>query len=306
MKRIAIAGGTGFVGSHVARALAARGDQVLVFTRNVKKGHRGLPEQVELCEWEPLQNGAWQEALDGVDAVIQLAGEVLVGRRYTESLKREFYESRVTSTQRLVDGIERATRKPSVFVCGSAIGYYGADRGTTVLDETSQAGEDFLARLCVDWEAAARRAETFGVRVVSARIGIVLGKGGGALDQMALPFKFFVGGPIGSGKQVVSWIHMDDAVEMFVRCVDDAALTGPVNVTAPQPASNEELSRAIGRALGSPAWLKVPGFALKAMFGEGAQPILGGQWVVPAVMLRHGFQFRHPEVGEAVKHALKA
>lgn len=311
MKRIAIAGGTGFIGSHVARALVARGDQVLVFTRNVKnvkKGPRGLPEEVELCEWDPRSDGAWQEALEGTDGVIQLAGEVLVGRRYTKALKAEFYESRVGSTERLVRGIERASRKPSVFVSGSAIGYYGADRGTMELDETSEPGADFLAHLCVDWEAAARRAESMGtgVRVVTARIGIVLARGGGALDQMALPFKLFVGGPIGSGEQVVSWIHMDDAVGILLRCLDDASLSGPVNVTAPQPASNAELSRAIGRALGSPAWLKVPGFALKAMFGEGAEPILGGQRVVPAVMLKHGFQFRHPEVGEAVEHALKA
>lgn len=306
MKRIAIAGGTGFIGSHLARALSARGDQVLVFTRNVKKGHRGLPKEVELCEWEPRSDGAWQEALDGTDAVIQLAGEVLVGRRYTKALKAEFYESRVGSTERLVRGIERASRKPAVFVSGSGIGYYGADRGTTELDETSEPGADFLAQLCVDWEAAARRTESMGVRVVTARIGIVLARGGGALDQMALPFKFFVGGPIGSGEQVVSWIHMDDTVEILLRCVDDVSVAGPVNVTAPQPASNAELSRAIGRALGSPAWLKVPGCALKAMFGEGAEPILGGQRVVPAVMLKHGFQFRHPEVGEAVEHALKA
>lgn len=290
----------------MARALVARGDQVLVFTRSVKQGQRGLPKEVELCEWDPRSDGAWQEALDGTDAVIQLAGEVLVGRRYTEALKREFYESRVTSTESLVRGMERASRKPGAFVCGSAIGYYGADRGTTELDETAAPGDDFLAQLCVDWEAAARRAESLGVRVVNARIGIVLGKGGGALEQMALPFKFFAGGPIGSGKQVVSWVHMEDAVGMFLRCLDDASLAGPVNVTAPQPASNAELSRAIGRALGSPAWLKVPGFALKAMFGEGANPILGGQRVVPAVMLHRGFQFRYPEVGEAVEHALKA
>ena len=290
----------------------ARGDQVLVFTRNVKKGRaaqkggRGLPQEVELCEWEPQSDGAWQEALDGVDAVIQLAGEGLVGRRYTEELKGQFYQSRVTSTECLVRGIERAKRRPAVFIGGSAIGYYGFDRGTTELDEMSEPGDDFLAQLCVDWEAAAQSAEEFGVRVVSARIGIVLARGGGALDQMALPFKFFAGGPIGSGKQVVSWIHMEDTVGILLRCLDDESVMGPVNVTAPQPASNAELSGAIGRALGSPSWLKVPGFALKAMFGEGANPILGGQRVVPSVMLSHGFQFRHPEVGEAVEHALKA
>ena len=150
VKRIAIAGGTGFIGSELARALVARGDQVLVFTRNVKKGHRGLPREVELCEWDPRQDGAWQERLDGTDAVVQLAGEVLVGRRYTKALKDEFYASRVTSTECLVRGIERATRKPSVFVSGSAIGYYGCDRGATPLDEKSGAGEDFLAKLCVD------------------------------------------------------------------------------------------------------------------------------------------------------------
>lgn len=306
MKRIAIAGGTGFIGSHVAKALVARGDQVVVFTRSVKNGHRGLPEQVELCEWDPQNDGAWQEALDGTDAVIQLAGEGLVGRRYTQKLKDQFYASRVTSTECLVRGIERAARRPSVFVGGSAIGYYGMDRGTTELDEASSPGEDFLAQLCVAWEGAARRAEGAGVRVVNARIGIVLARGGGALDQMALPFKFFAGGHIGSGRQVVSWIHMDDAVGILLRCIDDASLAGPVNVTAPEPASNADLSRAIGRALGSPAWLTVPGFALKALFGEGANPILGGQCVVPAVMLKHGFEFRHPEVGEAVEHALKA
>lgn len=303
---VVIAGGTGFIGSHVAKTLVERGDRVTVLTRNPNKHKGQLPEAVALAEWDPSSDGDWQAVLSGADAVIQLAGEVLVGRRYTDALKDEFYRSRVFSTECLVRGMQMAEHKPKVFLCGSAIGYYGTTRGTTPLDEGEQPGSDFLAKLCVDWEAAANRAEAEGIRVVNARIGIVLAKGGGALEQMALPFKFYVGGPIGSGDQVVSWIHMDDAVGIFLECLDDASIIGPVNVTAPHPASNKELSDAIARALGKPSWLKVPGFALEVAFGEGAKPILGGQYVVPAVMLERGYAFRYTNVGEAVQHALKA
>lgn len=303
VKRIIVAGGTGFIGSQLVFALAERGDQVTVLTRNASKRY-GLPEGVELREWQPDRDGDWQAVLDGKDAVVHLAGEGLVGKRYNAKLKQEFYTSRVTAAQCLVRGIERAVSRPQVFVCGSAIGYYGVDASSTPVDESAPPADDYWAELCVAWEGAALQAESLGVRVVRARTGIVLDAGGGALEQMALPFKMFAGGPIGSGQQVVSWIHMRDAVGIFVQCIDDATLSGAVNVTAPNPVSNEELSAAIGEALHRPSWLRVPGFALKVAFGEGAQPILGGQHVVPKAMLEHGYQFQFPKVGEAVRHAL--
>ncbi len=308
VKRYVVAGGSGFIGTELCRALVERGDEVTVLTRNANAARRRsrLPSEVELVEWDPERDGEWQGVLDGKDGVVHLAGEVLVGRRYTEELKQEFYASRVTSTERIVTGIELASERPKVFVCGSAIGYYGVDRGLEVLDERSEPGDDFLAQLCVDWEAAAQQAEVLGVRVVSTRLGIVLGKGGGPLEQMALPFKFFVGGPIGSGNQMVSWIHMSDAVGILLACLDDETISGPVNVTAPHAASNEELAIAIAKALDRPTWLRVPGFALELLFGEGAKPILGGQRAVPRAMLQHGYQFRFTTVGDAVRDVLTA
>lgn len=303
--KVVVAGGTGFIGSALVRALAERGDQVVVFTRNLDKHRPNLPDGVVLREWDPRQDGEWQSELDGIDQLVSLTGESLVGRRYTERFKRRLVDSRVGVTRRLVEGMRRAKKPPRVFLCGSAIGYYGLERGNEPLDEEEPAGTDFLAKLCVDWEAAASEAEALGTRVVRARIGIALGPGGVALEKMSLPFYFFVGGRVGSGEQIVSWIHIEDLVRILLACLDDDSVQGAVNATAPNASSNAELARSIGRALRSPAWMPVPGFAVKLLFGEGAKPVLGGQRVIPKVMTERGFTWQHAELDEAVASALE-
>ncbi len=306
--KLVVTGGTGFIGSALVRALVARGDTVVVLTRDPAQSSEAKEGTgsgtLELQAWDPTREGSWQKHLDGADAVVHLAGEPLVGRRQTKALFERARESRVRSAELLVDGMRRALRPPRIFVSGSAIGYYGGDHGAERLDESSRPGTDALAQLCVAWEAASSRASEQGIRVVLARSGIVLGPGGGALPLMALPFRLFVGGPLGSGAQGVSWVHLDDSVAALLRAIDDEALEGPINVTAPEPVSNEELSRVIARALGRPSWLRVPAFALRLALADGAEPVLGGQHVVPRRLLDRGFVFRHPSVDEAVRSAL--
>jgi uncharacterized protein len=283
MKRIIVSGGSGYIGSALVRHLVARGDEVTVLTRGASK--QGNPSRVS---WDPYVVGDWASALDGADAVVHLAGERAVGARYTPAVKQRIYDSRIVTTRNVVAALERAQRKPRVLVSASAVGYYGNRPKSQPVDESSPPGDDFLARLCVDWEAEAQKAAALGVRVVNPRIGVVLGPGDGPLKVMALPFKMFVGGKLGSGEQGVSWIYLDDAVRALTLCIDDDTLPSKVNVCSPHAASNAELSAAIAKALGRPNLFTVPKFGLKALFGEGAETILTGQFAVPRVLMGHG------------------
>ena len=255
--------------------------------------------------WEPSP-GANALFNDAYDLVINLAGEQAVGVRYSERVKAGILNSRVDSTHWLVRAIAQAEQKPKVFVCASGTGFYGSTLSSALVDESAPAGTDFLAAVCVAWEAAAKGAEEFGVRVVNARIAPVLSEQGGALESLLRPFKLFVGGPIGSGKQGFPWIHLDDQIAALLRACDDSALTGPVNFCAPEPISNGDLSRIIGELLGRPALLKAPSFALKTLFGEGAEPLLGGQFAVPRALQRVGFEFRYADVRSALTAILRA
>jgi uncharacterized protein (TIGR01777 family) len=305
VKRIVVAGGTGFIGRHLVRALAERGDEVSVLSRSAETVERALGAAARAVVYRPLERGDWYEALNGADVVVNLAGEQVVGRRHTKETKRRVRESRVETTHRLVEAIAEAKSRPRLLVSASGVDYYGAHDSDQAVDETSSPGVAPLARLCVEWEEAARRAEAYGVRVVCCRFGIVLAADGGALEQMVRPFRFFAGGPIGSGEQVVSWVHIDDAVNMLLCCIDETELAGPVNVVSPNAVTNAELAQAIGRSLGRPSWLPAPGFALKLMFGaEGAQPILTGRRVVPEVMRRHRFVWRYPDLDAALAQTL--
>ncbi len=299
MARVLVAGGGGFIGRALVAQLVARRDQVTILTRGTTAERDGL----HWLHWEP-KSPAGARLSDAYDAFVNLAGEPAVGVRYTERTKACILASRVDSTAWLVRAIERSQHKPRVFVAGSAIGYYGSALDAPRVDESAPAGTDFLAQVCVAWEAAAQRAEAFGVRVVRARTGIVLGERGGALESLLRPFKMFVGGPIGSGRQGFSWIHLDDEVAALLRCIDDDALRGAVNLCAPEPVSNAELSRVVGELLHRPASLRAPAFALKALFGEGAEPLLGGQWGVPRALQRAGFEFRYAELRAALRAVL--
>jgi len=301
MARVLVAGGSGFIGRALVAALIARGDRVTVLTRGEAGVHDGVPHQ----HWDP-SSSAHAAFTEVYDAVLNLSGEQAVGVRYSESVKAGILNSRVGTTQWLVRAMEQAEHRPKVFVCASGTGFYGSTLDSTRLDESAPAGSDFLALVCVAWEAAARSAEQFAVRVVRARIAPVLSEKGGALESLLRPFKLFVGGPIGSGKQGFPWIHLDDQVAALLRACDDEALSGPVNFCAPEPISNGELSRIIGELLGRPAFLKAPGFALKTLFGEGAEPLLGGQYAVPRALERVGFEFRYENVRSALTAILRA
>ncbi len=300
--RVIVTGGTGFIGSHLVAALAARGDEPTVLTRDPSRAR--LPPGARAAAWDAAARGDWYGEVARADAVVHLAGEQAVGVRWTDAAKRRIVDSRVGSTRRIVEAMQQAARRPSTFVCASAVGYYGPRDGADTVDERAPAGDDFLARLTVAWEAAALEAAALDVRVVTPRLGIVLARGGGALQQMAAPFKLFAGGPIGSGEQVVSWVHVDDVVDILLACLDDTAISGAVNVVAPAPVTNAELSRAIGRVLHRPSFLRVPAAALRVRFGEGADPLLTGQRVLPRVMQERGYKWRYPALDAALEQAL--
>jgi len=288
---ILVTGGTGFIGAALLPALQAAGHQVTVLTRDA--GNAKLPRDVTAIERLEMLATA-------PDAVINLAGENLGGRRWNARSKQLFVDSRIGTTTRLLDAIKRWPTPPKVLVNGSAIGWYGS-RGDNVLTENSTPGEGFAAELCAKWEAVATSAETLGVRVACVRIGIVLGLPGGALGQMLPPFKLGLGGRLGSGRQWMSWVHRDDLVALMLRLVEDDSLRGAFKGTAPEPVRNADFTRALGRALKRPAVLPMPGFALRTLVGEMADELLlQGQQVRPERMLAAGFTFQYPKLEDAL------
>lgn len=300
--RIIIAGGTGFLGSALVRQFAAAGDAVRVLTRRRRPGNGGI-----FVEWTPDGNaGPWAGEVDGADAVINLAGEGIGDRRWTPERKAQLVSSRLLPTRSLAAAITAAARPPAVFISASGVGYYGAGGGET-LTEAAAPGTDFLARLCIEWEAAALAAARPGVRAAVVRTGIVLDGSGGALARMLPPFRFFAGGPMGSGRQYMSWIHREDWISMVRWLVHEPRAAGPVNVTAPEPVTNREFATALGAALHRPALVSAPAFALKVLLGEMATPLLlTGQRAIPAKALALGFRFRHPELRAALADLLPA
>jgi uncharacterized protein (TIGR01777 family) len=231
--------------------------------------------------------------------VINLAGENIFGQRWNEEVKNRIYDSRINATRSLVKAIEKASKKPSVFVSASASGIYG-DQGDTVITEEFEAANDFLAKVCVDWEAESQKVSKLGVRVVNPRIGIVFEKGGGALEKMIPPFKFFVGGPIGDGKQYMSWTHRTDLVNALIFPITEDELVGAYNVCSPNPATMNEVSETLGDVMNRPSFFRVPKFALDIVFGEAAKPITGSARMQPKKLQVHGFEWRFEELEEAL------
>jgi uncharacterized protein (TIGR01777 family) len=303
-QRIVISGGTGFLGRRLAARFSSEGHEVVVLTRSGRlPGDMGKLTGVRAVKWDAVSGGEWEREIDGAQAVIHLAGEQAVGVRYTEEVKRRIVDSRVKSGEALVRAIEKAKSRPEVMISSSGVGYYGGRLDALPLDEGSPPGDDFLASVCVVWEGAVQPVEALGVRLVVTRLGIVLGKGGGALETMARPFKWFVGGVIGSGKQMFTWIHVDDVVDVIARARTDASLRGPVNVAAPNAVDHTELAHALGRALHRPAVFPVPGFALRALFAEGAVPLLTGQNAVPKKLEGAGYRFQYTSIDAALAEA---
>lgn len=289
--RIVVTGGTGFLGSALVAHLRSAGHVVSVLTRR--------PTRQGEIEWNPGRGSAvLVSALRGADAVVNLAG-ASIAQRWTTAHKRALWESRVPLTRALVEAMAQVNPPPGVLVSGSAIGIYG-DRGDAPLTETSAPGNDFLASLGTAWEQEALAAAPR-TRTVLLRTGIALERSGGALPQMALPFHFFAGGPIGSGRQYLSWIHRDDWVAMTTWALTNPAVSGPLNVTAPEPVTNREFTKTLGRALHRPAFMPAPGFALRVVLGEMANLILEGQRVLPAKAGELGFRFRYPQLEPALR-----
>jgi uncharacterized protein len=291
--RIAVTGGTGFLGSALVGRLRGEGHTVTVLTRNPSR-----PGEIRWSADGPSPE--WTSAIEETDAVIHLAGASIAGGRWTASRKALIRDSRVRSTRALAAAILAARRPPSVFISGSALGFYGP-HGDEPLTDDSPAGSDFLASVCVEWEREARAAASV-TRLVLLRTGLALDKEGGALPQMALPFYFFAGGPLGSGRQYISWIHRDDWVEMVRWALTNGVVTGPLNATAPSPVTNREFARTLGRALHRPSWVTTPALPIRLALGEMADALLlTGQRVLPGKAEALGFKFRFPVLEPALR-----
>jgi uncharacterized protein (TIGR01777 family) len=305
-------GATGRLGTLIARALTARGDEVTVLSRDaarardrlgaaISRGGRTSRGAVDAVSWDPASGPAPAEALAGRDAVVHLAGEDIAQRWNDDALKR-IRESREVGTRNLVAGIAAAEPRPKALISASAVGYYG-NRHDPV-DEDAPPGDDILAEVCVVWEREAQEAEALGLRVARLRTGVVLDRHGGALQKMLLPFRLGVGGPVAGGRQPLPWIHVEDVVGMYLQAIDDDRWTGAINVTAPEPVSNREFSKALGRALRRPAIAPVPAFAIKALYGGMAKLVVEGQRAIPRRAVQLGYGYRHPDLDEALRSTL--
>ena len=301
--RVLVTGASGFLGSAVSDALLARGDEVVGLTRDPERARSSNPT-VGWHGWNATVERPPVAALDGVDAVINLIGEP-IDQRWTDEAKQRIRDSRERATKNLVDALSATDPRPLTLVSQSAVGYYG-DRGDAIVDESTEPGATFDAGVCIAWETAARNAEALGVRVAIIRTGLVLDPGHGLLRQLLPPFRLGLGGPIAGGRQYMPWIHIDDWIRLVLWALDGEDRSGVYNSTAPNPVTNAELSKALGRALGRPAVMPVPKLAMKARFGsELGEVITGGQRAVPRRALDGGFEFAHPEVQPALLSLLR-
>ncbi|RPI14307.1 MAG: TIGR01777 family protein [Acidobacteriales bacterium] len=296
---ITVTGGTGFIGRRVVRRLLAEGHSVHLL---VRQANTGFGPSVQCSIWNAYTMEPAAESLAEADAVIHLAGEP-VSQRWTPSARRRILDSRVIGTRRLIEAMSRLTHRPGVLVSAAAIGLYGSV-GNEILTEASAPGEDFLAKVCLEWESAVDQAEALGVRVVKLRSGMVLGKEGGALAQMLTPFQWGLGGRLALGSQWVSWIHVEDLVELILFALRTAAVRGPVNATSPHPVTNSEFTSELAGVLHRPAFFTIPAFALRSLFGEMAEIMLASQRVLPKAALAAGFEFRYPGLRQALQNLL--
>lgn len=301
---IVLAGGSGFLGSALSRALTRDGQDVTVLTRSPAPATTSDP-RLSFVPWTPDGTvGTWASAVNGADIVVNLAGESIAAKRWSAAQKDKLRESRILATRSLTSAIRQAARPPAAFISGSAVGYYG-DRGDETLTETSPPGTDFLAELAKDWEAAANEVSSL-TRVALVRTGIVLDRRGGALAKMLPPFQMFVGGPLGTGTQYMPWIHKDDWVRMVSWMMTTEGARGPFNATSPAPVTNAEFSKALGHALHRPSILPAPAFALRLALGEMADALLlSGQRALPVRATDLGFSFRYSNIDEALADVLR-
>jgi len=297
--RTLVTGGTGFIGRHLLPRFA---QPVVLSRRGPRQASGGEQAGVTCYGWQPDSELPPAPALDGVDTVVHLAGESIVGR-WTAAKKRRLWDSRVAATANLVTALGQRASRPRVLICASAVGYFGS-RGDELLDETAGPGSGFLSELCAAWEAAASAAAEQGVRVVLLRTGIVLGRDGGVVPRMLTPFRLGLGGKLGDGRQWMPWIHIDDLVRAILLLIDDTALSGPVNATAPHAVTNAEFTRSLGRALKRPTWCTVPAPVVRLALGEFSQVLLASQRAIPTVLARAGFTFQFPRLEQALENIL--
>ena len=298
---VTVTGATGMLGRDLVRALLDRGDAVTVLSRDTGRAQSALGD-VRALEWkDPKTEQPPLEALEGQDGVVHLLGEP-VAQRWSDDAKREIRDSRVLSTRNLVSALTRCERRPEVLVSQSATGVYGP-RGDEPVDESAPAASDFLAQVVVEWEAEAGKAKELGMRVALTRTGVVLSESGGALEKMLPPFKLGVGGPVAGGRQYVPWIHADDVVGSLLFCLDTPSASGPLNVTAPEPVTNKELSKTLGHVLGRPALAPVPALAVRTLYGEMASIVTTGVRAVPRRLSELGYRFSQPDLEASLRSA---
>lgn len=307
MKRIVITGATGLIGKKICDRLIERGDQVCIFSRNPDNAKNILPDVNEHVYWNPLNDpnaNEWISHLNGKDAVIHLAGENIMAGRWTDEHKQRVFNSRVNGTKALVDGLIQAENKPGKLISASAVGYYGFS-DTKVFTEESEPANDFLANLTLHWEVETKKASQIGMREARIRIGLVLDKYEGVLDKMLLPFKLFVGGPIGTGKQYFPWVHINDVVDLFLFAVDNENVTGALNAVAPETITMNQFAETLGKVLHRPSFFKVPEFVLRIAIGEAGSVAAKGANIKPERTMELGYRFQFEKVEDALKNLLK-
>ena len=301
--KLILTGGTGFIGHALRESLTQKGNEVVIFTRQAsKENHPGI--RTRYVYWNPPEKGNWENELEGAGGIINLAGEPIVGKRWSRGQKQKILKSRVNAAQALVNALRQAKRKPLLLLNASAIGYYGP-HGDETLTEKSSHGNGFLSETCVSWEAQALAAQALGIRVALIRTGIVLEKSGGALQKMLPPFQWGLGGPLGSGKQWMSWIHLADLVGIIHFILEKKEIQGPVNGTAPNPVTMKEFAQTLAKVLHRPAIFPVPEFVLKILLGEMSDVLLKGQRVLPKRALDAGYAFQFPKLEAALENILR-
>lgn len=299
MKNILITGGTGFIGNELRRILLQDGFFLTIITRNPSKYSDEKAKNQKFISWDD----DLVQAMENNDVVIHLAGENVFSQRWSDQVKKGIYKSRIDTTKMLVDAMREANSKPELFISASGSGYYG-NGGEEIRTEGDSVGNDFLAEVCRDWESESQKAAEFGVRVVNPRIGIVLEKNGGAMEKMIPPFQFFVGGPVGDGKQYMSWLHREDMISALIFPMESKDLNGPYNVCAPFPVTMNTFANVLGDVMNRPVLFRVPKFALEVMYGEGAKPILDSIRMKPKALLDAGFEFKYDDLSEALADIL--
>ncbi len=299
---VLVFGGTGFVGRNLTVELVKNGYQVYVVTRNPQKTTSIFENKVHVIEWDNISPLSSAFNLEQTDVVINLAGESIGNRRWTNSVKGEIRASRIRTTGAIAAAINEGTIQPRVLINASAVGYYGP-REDDEITESEEVGQDFLAQVCRDWESEAFKVQNNLTRVVTIRIGVVLGNEG-ALNRMALPFKFYMGGPLGKGNQWLTWIHIQDLTRMITFIIEHEELAGPINAVSPNPERMSDFSKILGKVLNSPSWLPVPGILLKIALGQMAEMLLHGQRAIPKKILNANFEYRFPKLKEALENAL--